>query len=85
MEKFETELKLPDWQIEPDDEAIFADPGNYSLVDENGNLVEPNNDGPKDGGPGDSMVDEKGGLITLPPAANDDPPAQPASKKGGLR
>ena len=41
IEKFDTELKLPDWQLEPDDEVIFGDPDNYSFIDENGNLIEP--------------------------------------------
>jgi len=76
VEKFDTELKLPSWQIEPDDEALLTNPENYSLVDDQGNLIEPppgkQSKDPLDGGPGESMVDEKGGLIAAPPAANDD-------------
>ena len=86
IEKFDTELKLPSWQIEPDDEALMTDPGNYSLVDEQGNLIEPppgkQPRDPLDGGPGEPMVDEKGGLITVPPAANDDFLDQATGKKG---
>ncbi len=77
VEKFDTELILPSWQIEPDDEAMFADPENYSFVDDQGNLIEPETGGtrirPQGPGPGESMIDEGGGLEPVsPPAANDD-------------
>ena len=87
VEKFDTELKLPSWQIEPDDEALMTDPGNYSLVDDQGNLIESppgkQRKDPLDGGPGESMVDEKGGLIAVPPAANDDFLDQATGRKRG--
>ncbi|WP_375289147.1 transglycosylase domain-containing protein [Qipengyuania sp.] len=38
--QFETELTLPEWQIEPDDEAMFGNPDDYYFVDEQGNLIE---------------------------------------------
>ena len=41
VEKFDTELKLPEWQLEPDDEFLFGDPDEYYYVDEDGNLIEP--------------------------------------------
>ncbi|CAM3971761.1 peptidoglycan glycosyltransferase [Novosphingobium lubricantis] len=41
VEKFDTELKLPQWQLEPDDEAMQGNPDDYFYVDENGNLVNP--------------------------------------------
>ena len=41
VEKFETELKLPEWQLEPDDEYRFGDPDEYYYIDEQGNLIEP--------------------------------------------
>ena len=41
VEKFDTELKLPEWQLEPDDEFLFGDPDDYYFVDEDGNLIEP--------------------------------------------
>ncbi|HTN13605.1 MAG TPA: PBP1A family penicillin-binding protein [Sphingomonadaceae bacterium] len=41
VEKFDTDLKLPEWQLEPDDEFMFGDPGDYYYVDEKGNLIEP--------------------------------------------
>ncbi len=76
VEKFDTELILPSWQIEPDDEILMANPENYSLVDDQGNLIEApraNPGGqPKDDGPGDPVVDSNGSLIEVPQAANDD-------------
>ena len=41
ISKFDTELKLPDWQLEPDDEYYYGDPEDYYYVDEQGNLIEP--------------------------------------------
>jgi penicillin-binding protein 1A len=41
VEKFDTDLKLPDWQLEPDDEFMQGDPQDYYFIDENGNLVPP--------------------------------------------
>lgn len=41
IEKFDTELNLPEWQLEPDDEYFFGDPDDYYYIDEQGNLVEP--------------------------------------------
>jgi penicillin-binding protein 1A len=45
VEKFDTELQLPGWQLEPDDEYLLGDPEEYYFVDENGNLIEPGYDG----------------------------------------
>jgi penicillin-binding protein 1A len=41
VEKFDTELKLPEWQLEPDDEHMFGTPDNYFYIDDQGNLVDP--------------------------------------------
>ncbi|MCA0903046.1 transglycosylase domain-containing protein [Qipengyuania aquimaris] len=41
VEEFDTDLKLPDWQIEEDDEYFFGDPEDYYYIDEQGNLIEP--------------------------------------------
>ena len=82
VEKFDTDLKLPDWQLEPDDEVRFGQsPDDYYYVDDQGNLVEPHG-GPRgpggrlDGGPGEPPTDENpnpgGGPGDSPPAANDD-------------
>jgi len=40
VEQFETELQLPEWQLEPDEEALQGDPEDYYFIDEQGNLVE---------------------------------------------
>ncbi|MBX7514348.1 PBP1A family penicillin-binding protein [Qipengyuania sp. GH38] len=48
VEEFDTDLKLPDWQIEEDDEYFFGDPDDYYYIDEQGNLIEP---GRQPGGP----------------------------------
>jgi penicillin-binding protein 1A len=43
VENFDTEVTLPAWQLEPDDEASMAgNPDNYYYPDEQGNLIEPN-------------------------------------------
>jgi penicillin-binding protein 1A len=39
IEKFETEVTLPEWQIEPDDEA-YGQPDNGMMVDEDGMPLE---------------------------------------------
>ena len=36
VEAFDTKVTLPDWQLEPDEEAYFGDPDNGMFVDENG-------------------------------------------------
>jgi len=59
VEKFDTELKLPDWQLEPDDEAnLTVNPDDYYYMDENGNMVTaPAGKGRRDPGPGDPPTD----------------------------
>ena len=41
VEEFKTDLKLPEWQLEPDDESILGNPDDYYFIDEQGNLIEP--------------------------------------------
>lgn len=77
-EKFDTDLKLPEWQLEPDDEFMFGDPGDYYYVDEQGNLIEPS--GPQEPRgvafpPEDGDQGRGAGLVPAspaPPAANQD-------------
>lgn len=80
VEKFDTELKLPDWQLEPDEEFMMGDPGDYYYVDEQGNLIEPSASDGERGMPfpveGEQPVGD-GGLVPVnpagaPPAASDD-------------
>ena len=41
VEEFETEVKLPGWMLEPDDEYLYGNPEDYYFIDEQGNLIEP--------------------------------------------
>jgi penicillin-binding protein 1A len=36
VEQFDTEVTLPEWQLEPDEESYFGEPDNSVFVDENG-------------------------------------------------
>ena len=49
VEEFETTVELPEWQLEPDEEAMFGEPEDYYFIDEQGNLVEPARREPSDG------------------------------------
>jgi penicillin-binding protein 1A len=40
VENFDTEVTLPEWQLEPDEEAYFGAPDNGMMVDENGMPIE---------------------------------------------
>jgi len=40
VEPFDTDLKLPEWQLEPDQEWMFGNPDEYYFVDENGNPID---------------------------------------------
>ncbi|MCK9541902.1 MAG: PBP1A family penicillin-binding protein [Novosphingobium sp.] len=77
IEQFETDLKLPDWQLEPDDEALYGNPNDYYYTDDQGNLIAP--DGVAPGGPGEPPTEERPwpsqgdyGSGDAPPAASDD-------------
>jgi penicillin-binding protein 1A len=64
VEEFETTVELPEWQLEPDEEAMFGKPEDYYFIDEQGNLVEPARREPSDS-PFGSDPD-------APPAASED-------------
>ena len=79
VEQFDTELKLPEFQIEPDDEANFGhNPEDYYYVDEQGNLIDPNHQkapAPDDaavGRPEDNGQPPEADGAPPPAAANDD-------------
>lgn len=38
---FDTELNLPEWMLEREEEYLYGDPDEYYYIDEQGNLVEP--------------------------------------------
>lgn len=75
VEEFATDLQLPEWQLEPDDEYYYGgDPGDYYYIDESGNLVRPDAPAGPDGR-GFDVEGERSGSKPLPPpppAANDD-------------
>jgi penicillin-binding protein 1A len=80
QEKFDTELKLPQWQLEPDDEAMMNNPNDYFYVDGQGNIVDParqpagggDQGGLSAGGEQGVPVDEGNAVPEAPAAANDD-------------
>ncbi len=49
VEQFQTDVELPQWQLEGDDDAYFGEPGEGVLTDENGMPIEiaPGDDAPK--------------------------------------
>ena len=66
VEKFDTEVTVPAWQLEPDDEAqLGGNPNEYYYADDQGNMVQPDRqEAPTDPGPGQTPPP--------PPAANDE-------------
>ena len=68
VEEFDVTLELPEWQLEPDEEAMFGDPDDYYYIDEQGNLVEP---GRRDPSQSPFGVDGERGP-NAPPAASQD-------------
>src|SRR3546814_11230842 len=41
IQPFEIEVKLPDWQLEPDEEVWFEEPDDFMMVDPDGNPIYP--------------------------------------------
>ena len=73
IEKFDTELNLPEWQLEPDEEFLFGDPDDYYFIDEQGNLVEPGRRDPNEESPfGVDGETPPAGTGQEPPAAASD-------------
>jgi penicillin-binding protein 1A len=55
---FQTSVTLPEWQVEPDDEAYGAPDNGIPTLDENGNPVTPDRpSGGADGDPGQAVPD----------------------------
>jgi len=73
VQPFDTQLKLPEWQLQPDDEA---NPGNnpnaYYYNDDQGNLVPPDNGQGADG-TGGQGGDNPPAYAPVPRAARPDP------------
>ncbi|MFX9023737.1 hypothetical protein ABTN14_18980, partial [Acinetobacter baumannii] len=81
------DVTLPEWQLEPDDEAMTGSPEDYYYVDEQGNLIDPSHQGaaaPVAGPRG--RVEDNGAAPQPdggpPPAANDDFLDQATGKQG---
>ncbi len=70
VEQFDVTLELPEWQLEPDEEALFGSPEDYYYIDEQGNMVE--------GGRRDPSQDPLG------PEGERDPNAPPAASRDFL-
>ncbi|WP_379922635.1 transglycosylase domain-containing protein [Erythrobacter sp. R86502] len=68
IEEFDVTLNLPEWQLEPDEEAMFGAPDDYYYIDEQGNLVEP---GRRDAEP-EPFGQERERGPNAPPAASQD-------------
>ena len=76
VEQFDTDLKLPEWQLEPDDEYLMGDPDQYYYVDDQGNLIDPS----RQTDPRSPALPPDGGLI---PDEGAPPPQQPGGQQGG--
>ncbi len=70
VEEFDTDLKLPEWQLEPDDEYMLGDPEDYYFIDEQGNLIEP---GRSDGSREDPFQDDFDRTLDQPRMRNPAP------------
>lgn len=91
VQEFETELQLPEWQLEPDEEQFYGDPDDYYFIDEQGNLIEPGRGAPQpgqggqpgnsfpiEGEPGVSEADRRRAVpVTDPQRLPARPPQQP--------
>lgn len=54
VEEFDTQLQLPEWQLDEEDDYFFGDPDDYYYIDEQGNLIEP------------GRSDQPGGALPFP-------------------
>lgn len=100
VEPFDVTLEPPEWQLEPDEEAMFGEPDDYYYIDEQGNMIEP---GRREPGGGLFGVEGERGP-NAPPAASQDfleqatggalpqnqrpprrPPPQPPQQQPALR
>ena len=73
VEEFDTELRLPEWQLEEDDAYLFGDPDDYYFIDEQGNMIEP------------GMRERDSDPPFVEPAPSADPRAGPPPTPGAVR
>ncbi len=77
VEQFDTDLQLPEWQLEPDDEYMLGDPEDYYFIDEQGNLIEPGtSDTPREDPFGDEFDRTLEGDRPRQPVPGQRPPQQ---------
>jgi penicillin-binding protein 1A len=68
VEQFDTEVTLPEWQLEPDEEAYFGRPDEGAFVDSDGNPIDQPTDGPTiEEIERDAVRVERGGDAPKPP------------------
>ncbi len=80
VEQFETDLQLPEWQLEPDDEFMLGDPEDYYFIDEQGNLIEP---GRSDEQPGDPFQQDFDRMLDQQRPRSPVPAPAPAPQRPG--
>lgn len=81
VEEFQTKVTLPEWQLEPEDNAYYAEPDNGVFVDQDGNPVEEGQGAAPGQAPGDESedrIDEDWiDRMTGRPAGGENQPQQP--------
>ncbi len=94
VEAFDTEVKLPEWQLEGDDDAYFGAPEDGGYVDENGMPIELPTTGdvptPQNGGPegpvlNQQWIEEQTGRRAPQGNAPEANPSPPAAKQAQPR
>ena len=93
VEQFDTQVTLPEWQLEPDDEAYYGQPDNgIPTVDENGQVIQqggddqgqPMSDGGDQGSPQQQQSPQPQGRRQQQPQDDDwqgpPPPPQPSQR-----
>jgi len=92
VEPFQTELKLPEWMEEPDEEAYFGAPDDGGVVDEDGNPIDPGSARPYDDAGDlppqqldDNFIDRAIGRTAEPRAPDPRPAARIAEPRPPLR
>ena len=87
VEEFETEVQVPEWQLDEEDDFFFGDPDDYYYIDEQGNLIEPGrSDGPDGALPGPRQEPEDGSGVEVirpqQPRVQRVPPPRPQPSTG---
>jgi penicillin-binding protein 1A len=94
IEPFDTQVTLPEWQLEPDDEAYYGQPDNgIPTVDENGQVVQPSGAADSDSGQPSTDSDDQGQPQQAGPRRRSDdddwqgppPPPTPGNTQPGQR